>query len=78
VAVSLERLQLEALGPLDMILSKACRADDGDLDDIRYLVRREGLTREELESAFRRAIVPAVFAEVLPANRARILAVVGP
>ena len=73
LVLALDRLQLEVLGPLDMILSKACRADDGDLGDIRHLIAHEQLPREIVARAFDRAEVPEVFQEVLPANRDRIL-----
>ncbi len=73
LALVLDRLQLEVLGPLDMILSKACRADDGDLADIRHLITHERLPRETVARAFERANVPEVFQEVLSDNRDRIL-----
>ncbi len=75
VPLRLDRLQVETLGPLDMVLSKACRADDGDLADIRHLVGREGLTRASVSRAFERALVPSIFQAVLPEARARILAI---
>ena len=36
------------------------RADDDDLQDIRFLLQQESLTREQLEAAFARARVPDV------------------
>lgn len=64
-------LTVSVLGPLDLIMSKLCRADDGDLDDIRHLVHVERLERSAIEAAISRAIVPSAFAEVLPENLAR-------
>jgi hypothetical protein len=69
-----DRLTVSVLGPLDLVLSKSCRADIGDLDDIRYLIRSVPIERRDLEDAFQRAAVPSIFDEVFPAHRARILA----
>jgi hypothetical protein len=65
---------VSVLGPLDLVLSKLCRADDADLDDIRYLIEAVPLSREQVEDALHRAVVPDVFAEVFPVNKARALA----
>lgn len=73
LTMTFTNLDVEALGPIDLILSKACRADDGDLADIRYLVDREQIDRQTLLDELDGAIVPSVFQEVFPANRARIL-----
>lgn len=78
IGAPFQNLEVEALGPLDLILSKACRADDGDLEDIRFLIQRERIERPALERAFARAIVPAVFAEVLPENKRRIFDLLPP
>lgn len=59
----LGRLSLSVLGPLDLMLSKLCRADAGDLADIAWLIDRERLTLEQVEAAMREAIVPEPFAE---------------
>jgi len=40
-----ERLSVSVLGPIDLILSKMCRADDGDLADIGHILAVEGLDR---------------------------------
>jgi hypothetical protein len=69
-----ERLSVSVLGPLDLILSKLCRADDQDLDDIRHLIRVEHLDRAAVETAIERALVPPVFADVFAENRGRALA----
>jgi hypothetical protein len=69
-----DKLTVSVLGPLDLILSKLCRADDADLEDIQHLIRREGITRSELESALNRAQIPPIFAEVFLENQHRIIA----
>lgn len=69
------RLSVSVLGPLDLVLSKLCRLDDGDLADVRWLVAREGIGREALQSALARARVPRDFVEVFAENRERVLAV---
>ncbi len=66
--LGLARLEVSVLGPLDLIASKLCRADDLDLADIRHLIAHEHLGPAEVHAAMKTAIVPAVFAEVFPAN----------
>lgn len=68
------RLTAETLGPLDLIVSKLCRADDGDLDDIRHLILRERIDRPTLAAAIARAKVPEVFVDEFPNNFRRALA----
>jgi hypothetical protein len=60
------RLSATVLGPMDLVLSKLCRADDGDLADIRWLIQREGLTTERVRDALRHAVVPEAFREGYP------------
>jgi hypothetical protein len=67
------RLSVEVLGPVDLILSKLCRADEGDLEDIRYLIAGERIGRDELESAIACARVPGIFRDVFPENVRRVL-----
>jgi hypothetical protein len=66
-------LRVSALGPIDLILTKLCRADDGDLADIRHLIDHESLSARELQKALERALVPGEFADVFPANRKLVL-----
>ncbi|HEY8211846.1 MAG TPA: DUF6036 family nucleotidyltransferase [Myxococcaceae bacterium] len=75
--LGLVRLEVSVLGPLDLIASKLCRADELDLEDIRYLIAREQLSSEQIRAAMRTAVVPAVFTEVFPANLARLEAILG-
>lgn len=69
-------LSVSVLGPVDLVLSKLCRADDGDLADIAYLLRQEAISHATLEQALARAVVPREFAEIFPKNadKARALA----
>ena len=66
-------LRASVLGPIDLIASKLCRADDGDLADIRFLVETQSIDRSTLEALRWRALVPADFLEVFPANLLRAL-----
>ena len=67
VAVAgLARLTVSALGPIDLILSKLCRADAPDLADIAWLIEREALDADRLRDAMRRAVVPAHFRSFYP------------
>ncbi len=45
---------------VDLILTKMARADEQDLDDIRFLLQQESLSLHELREAFARARVPDV------------------
>lgn len=69
---------VSVLGPIDLILSKLCRADDADLDDIRYLIGVEGIARSELEAALCSASVPSAFSDLFPTNSRRALALFDP
>jgi hypothetical protein len=63
---------LETLGPLDVIVSKMARADEGDLDDIRYLLAHERLGGEAVRAAIERALVPQVLRDAFAASRPRV------
>ena len=67
-ALALSRLEVSVLGPLDLIASKLCRADDLDLKDIRYLIRHERLAGDQVLAAVKSALVPEVFADVFPSS----------
>lgn len=67
------RLEVECLGPLDLITSKLCRADAGDLADIEHLVRVEALTASRVRAAIDSARVPGEFADVFAAHREKVL-----
>lgn len=71
----LSRLQVLVLGPVDLLLSKLCRADTGDLADIRWLIAHEGLSSEVVRRAMVEAVVPAAFTEGYPLAVARVEAI---
>jgi hypothetical protein len=69
--VGLRKLTVFRLATIDLILTKMARADDDDLQDIRFMLRQESLTRNQLETAFARARVPDVQEIQQLFNRAR-------
>jgi uncharacterized nucleotidyltransferase DUF6036 len=71
-ALPLRKIQLEVLGPLDLIVSKLCRADQQDMDDVAYVLRTEKLAPRAVRQAMREAIVPDFFLEVYPRNCAKV------
>ena len=58
--VGLRNLTVFRPATVDLILTKMARADEDDLQDIRFLLQQEILTRDQLETAFGRARVPDV------------------
>jgi len=60
VRIELRRLAVFRPSTLDLILTKMARGDENDLADIRFLLRQEPLTGEQLRAAFQRARVPDV------------------
>lgn len=69
---SLRMLSVEVIGPLDLLTSKLCRADEGDLEDIRFLIGVEKLAPDRIRAAMAEALVPPEFADVYPSNRAKV------
>ena len=67
-------LSVTVLGPMDLVLSKLCRADEGDIADIRFLIATQGLTRAQMEAAVAAANVPDVFTDVFAESSRRLLA----
>ncbi len=65
---------------IDLILTKMARGDDDDLQDIRFLLRQESLTREQLDAAFARARLPDVpeIEELFNRSRSQVLAFLVP
>jgi len=55
-------LEVSVLGPLDLIVGKLARADEEDLDDIRYLIVQESLEPAAVRRAMREAMVPPILA----------------
>ncbi len=68
---SLKKLRLEVLSPADLIISKLARADDGDLQDMEYLLSRH-TSVEEVESLLPSVVIPAIFADSWPRARAAL------
>ena len=68
----LAKLRLTALGPLDLLVSKLCRADDGDLADIAYLIQYEALQLVDIRRTLSEALVPAAFRDVFEVGAARV------
>jgi hypothetical protein len=71
LGVGLQKLLVFRPATIDLILTKMARADDDDLQDIRFLLQREYLTQDQLETAFARARVPDVHEIQELFNRAR-------
>ena len=74
--LGLEKLIVFRPASLDLILTKMARGDDDDLQDIRFLLKQEPLTVDQLESAFSRARVPEVpeIQELFNRARPKVLA----
>ncbi|MGH8020136.1 MAG: DUF6036 family nucleotidyltransferase [Opitutaceae bacterium] len=61
---------------LDLILSKMGRGDAKDLDDVRTMLALEPVAFRDVAEAVKNVRVPEIYAEIFPAARSRILAVV--
>lgn len=68
----LARLSVEVLGPVDLVLSKLCRADSLDLEDVAFLVRTQKLQARVIGDALDRAQVPEDFREILSESRRKL------
>jgi hypothetical protein len=62
VALELPLAKLKVFRPatIDLVLTKMARADEQDLEDIRFLLSQELISPRELQAAFARARVPDV------------------
>ncbi len=78
IELGLPKLAVFRPSTLDLILTKMARADEDDLQDIRFLLRQEGLTRGQLELAFDRARLPEVkeIQELFDCARPKVIAMV--
>jgi len=76
IDVGLAKLVVFRPATIDLILTKMARADEDDLQDIRFLLQQELLTRDHLETAFARARVPDVpeIRELFNRARTKVLA----
>ncbi|HZM02604.1 MAG TPA: DUF6036 family nucleotidyltransferase [Candidatus Saccharimonadales bacterium] len=74
--VGLRKLAVFRPATIDLILTKMARADDDDLQDIRFLLQQESLIGHQLETAFARARVPDVpeIRELFNRARPKVLA----
>lgn len=70
--VPMRYLRVSTLGPLDLIVSKLCRADDEDLADIQFLIDSLELAPQTVRVAMRGARVPVDFASVYPEACSRV------
>lgn len=63
---------------IDLILTKMARADDDDIQDIRFLLQQEPMTQDQLNCAFARARVPDVpeIQELFSCARPKVLSLV--
>jgi hypothetical protein len=60
VSLGLAKLRIFRPATADLILTKMARADEQDLEDIRFLLNQEPLSSQALKDAFARARVPDV------------------
>jgi hypothetical protein len=76
--LGLPKLAVFRPATIDLILTKMARADEDDLQDIRFLLMQEPLTQNQLERAFARARVPDVpeIQELFNRARPKVLALV--
>jgi hypothetical protein len=74
--VELQKLVVFRPATIDLILTKMARADEDDLQDIRFLLRQKSLAQDQVESAFSRARVPDVpeIQELFQRARTKVLA----
>ena len=77
--VGLRNLTVYRPATIDLILTKMARADEDDLQDIRFLLQQETLTHGQLVTAFGRARVPDVeeIRELFNGAQSKVLALVG-
>ncbi len=74
--LGMQKLAVFRPATIDLILTKMARADDDDLQDIRFLLLQEPLTKDQLVTAFTRARVPDVpeLQELFNRARPKVLA----
>lgn len=76
--LGLDKLAVFRPATIDLILTKMARADEDDLQDIRFLLQQESVTRNQLEAAFSSARVPELpeIQELFMRARPKVLAMV--
>ena len=60
LSLGLAKLAVWRPSAMDLVLTKMARADENDLEDIRFLLQREHIPAEDLRAAFAQARVPDV------------------
>lgn len=70
----LSRLEVEVLGPEDLVLTKLGRGDEGDFDDVRFLLGSKHVDRALLREALATAQVPPELAELFAVASAKLVA----
>ena len=80
VRLELGLSQLTSFRPasVDLILTKMARGDDEDLQDIRFILQQEPLSRRQLETAFEQARVPDIpeILELFTRSKPKVLALI--
>jgi hypothetical protein len=80
VRLPLQLAHLSVFRPatVDLILTKMARGDENDLADIRFLLRQEPISADELRAAFQCARVPGVpeIEELFRAAQPKVLVIV--
>src|SRR5207237_1314042 len=67
-----EHLVVSVLGPLDIIVSKMARADEIDLEDMRYLIAHESLAPDVVRRAMDEASIPEILRDAYGESRPRV------
>lgn len=70
----LVRLSVSVLGAVDLALTKLGRGDEGDFEDIRFLLETGQLDAVTLRPALDQAQVPEVLAEIFAGTKPKLLA----
>ena len=68
-----DKLQIERPGILDIIISKTCRADRRDLEDIRIMLELNPIPASVIEAAAKTAHVPEALQEIFPIALHKVL-----
>ena len=80
LSLELQRLAVFRPSMLDLVLTKMMRGDENDLADIRFLLRQETISADQLRAAFARARVPEVpeIRELFQIAQPKVLAMLPP
>lgn len=74
--LDLARLTINRPATIDLVLTKMARGDEEDLQDIQFLLRKEPMSQDQLNTAFDRARVPDVpeIGDLFNQTRPKVLA----